>query len=133
MVNVLDDANANLTAGQKALLFQHQRLGHLHMEHLQQLYRPSTANTALPDCVDAPACLTGPSPRMHRLDPPKCLACAASKTRRQPTPARRVADDPTRRLIMNRDVLEPGQMVLDQYLPALIGLVVEVQLHLHLP
>ena len=40
--HVLDDDNANLSAAQKALLLDHQRLGHVHMSLVQKLYTCSS-------------------------------------------------------------------------------------------
>lgn len=68
-VGLFDATNMNLTHAQRALLLDHQRLGHLGFHHLQSLYRPhmvqhhlrspTTTGTALDflDPADAPTLL----------------------------------------------------------------------------
>ena len=110
--NVLGPHNANLTPAQKALLFDHQRLGHVHMAHLQRLYTPFPLDTP----HQGEPCLRAVPRSITTCEPPSCASCHLAKSRRQPTHAKRTADVPSRVNITSTDQLVPGHLVsVDHY------------------
>ena len=87
-MEILSGYNNILSATQQELLLDPQRLGHLHMNHLQTLNRPHSLEVA----VDS---VTKPTPYLHPLnqgvtscDPPMCLAFQAAKAHRHPPSAK---------------------------------------------
>ena len=107
--DVLSTSNENLTTAQKHLLLDHQRLGHLNMRQIQNLYH---CHETSPDSCLKPkgtGCLTCPLP--------KCRACLLGKAKRRPTKstvkrprsdAGHIPHDPSK--------LEPGDLVsIDHY------------------
>ena len=107
--DVLSTSNENLTTAQKHLLLDHQRLGHLNMRQIQNLYH---CHETSPDSCLKPkgtGCLTCPLP--------KCRACLLGKAKRRPTKstvkrprsdAGHIPHDPLK--------LEPGDLVsIDHY------------------
>lgn len=116
--NVLGTHNTNLTAAQKALLFDHHRLGHVNMAHLQRLYTPFAIDetTTLKSSQQGEPCLRALPRKISTCPPPLCTACQIAKSRRQPSGAKTTTDNAPRRQIINTNQLVPGQLIsVDHY------------------
>ena len=84
--SIFDPRNFNLSAAQKKLKLDHDRLGHLSMQAIQRLYQP--ADTDSPDfdghSVSGVPCLLAKDPVQLCCDLPMCEACQLAKARRRP-------------------------------------------------
>ena len=107
--------NHNLSTAQKAVLLDHQRLGHYRMQLIQSLYKPP------PD--DSPLFLDDPEPCRPVLQPsspkqlgctaPMCATCQFAKARKRPNKHRLTQDQPP---VLQVGNLEPGDCFsTDQY------------------
>jgi len=85
-LSVLSPHNENLTAAQKALLLDHQRLGHIGIDHLRTLYHCPTTPVAPTSIVEADctACIVPRHPQVLTCSPLVCLACNVAKARKLP-------------------------------------------------
>ena len=107
----LDQTNLNLTGPQKQLLLDHQRLGHVHMRRIQQLYRFGNDSTSDVDS-DSLTCLPSRFKSSSTCDAPKCLACLYEKARRRSTQTKANVPHPnTRHLTPSTDKPIPGELV----------------------
>jgi hypothetical protein len=116
-MEVLSEANENLSPSEKDLLFDHQRLGHLNMSHLQELYRPTTVDCSFDGCSKSEdICLPSPHAGVSSCAQPQCLACNAARARRRPTGATKSTKVPEKDGILAADKLKPGaQIHVDNY------------------
>ena len=123
-LGLLHEQNENLTPAQKALLLDHQRLGHLHMEHLQDLYRPRKDKVSMNSIVssEVPCCLPKRHAGIATCGIPMCMACQLAKAKRRPTGATHSRKDPSREHVLSAGQLEPGALVfMDHYESSLRG------------
>jgi len=84
-LSVLAPQNENLTTPQKALLLDHQQLGHINPNHIRALYRCDVTATA-PSIVetDCRPCLVPRHPQVFSCTLPMCLACRVAKAKKTP-------------------------------------------------
>ena len=116
-MEVLSEANENLSAAQKDLLLDHQRLGHIGFDHLQSLYRDRELNCEFDGCSKTSgACLVSNHRSTATCDIPMCITCQASKAKQRATGATHSKRDPSREDILKADRLQPGEQVhVDHY------------------
>ena len=116
-MEVLSEANENLTPSQKELLLDHQRIGHINMSHLQELYRPRDIDCEFDGCSkDSNPCLPAHHAGVSSCDQPMCLACAAARSHRRPTGATHSKKDPERQNVVAVERLQPGDQIhVDNY------------------
>ena len=117
-LDILDEDNENLTPAQKTLLLDHQRLGHINMQHLQTLYTDHRIDCDFDGC--SKDCGTACLPARHRsvasCSIPLCFACRQAKAKKRPIASKRTQDLPSKQHILSRDKLKPGERIsLDQY------------------
>ena len=122
-IGILDETNQNLTAAQKELLLDHQRLGHLSMEHLQCLYKPTDVQCEFDGCEkEGEPCLQPTHAGVLTCDIPQCLACNAAKAKRRSTGSTHTKKRAERQDIMSAGQLQPGAKVsVDHYESAVRG------------
>jgi hypothetical protein len=121
-MEVLADANENLSVSQKELLLDHARLGHIHMQHLQRLYRPQEVKCEFDGCVKTGSCLLPKSAGTPGCVPPLCLACQAAKAKRRPDHAKQSQARKSSEHALSEGQLTPGDRVhVDQYESAVRG------------
>jgi hypothetical protein len=124
-LNVLDSANSNLTSTQKLLLLDHQRLGHIEFQHLQQLYRdrpgvPDFDGSPSDDVV--PSCLRVSTPSLSSCDLPLCQACQFAKQRRRSSGAKHSTPDAATTGSLSFEVKNVGDLIsCDHYESAVRG------------
>ena len=116
-MEVLSDSNENLTSAQKELLLDHQRLGHIHMAHLQDLYRPKTIKCEFDGCSkEADMCLISKHPTTSSCTRPQCLACHAAKAHRRSNEAKHSTMDKDHEGSLTTSRLQPGDQIhVDNY------------------
>ena len=101
---LFSDNNRNLTTAQKHLLLDHQRLGHLGMRRIQNLYHCQE--------ISPESCLKPRTPGCLNCPLPKCHACLLGKARRRPSKATVKTPRPDAGHIpTDRSKLEPGGLV----------------------
>ena len=110
--------NKNLSAAQKRLKLDHDRLGHLSMQLIQKLYQPQ--EKSMPDFDGHPTsglpCLLAKDSAQISFDIPLCEACEVARARRRPTGA--TTKKPVEETVdsIRADDLNPGDCVsVDQY------------------
>jgi len=115
-LSILSAQNDNLTSAQKALLLDHQRLGHINVEHLRTLYRCTTENPSIID-KDCRSCLVPKHPQVQNCTIPVCLACRVSKARkRSRNSEKRITVIDSQKQTLAHKILKPGQKIfVDQY------------------
>ena len=116
-MEVLNKTNENLTAAQKELLLDHQRLGHIGFEHLQSLYRDRELVCEFDGCSKTSgACLVPKHRGTGTCEIPLCLACQACKAKRRTAGTAHSKKDEDRDGILKADTLQPGERVfVDHY------------------
>ena len=109
-LGVLHESNSNLTPSQKALLLDHQRLGHIHIDHLRSLYR--VHDDGRNDMVESSStpCLHV-TPGVLTCSAPLCLACQLAKAKRRPSGATHSRKDPDRTHGLTQGHTTPGELV----------------------
>ena len=125
--NVHDARNINLTKAQKNLLLDHQRLGHLRMTKVQELYRcpdpspsPSFIDDSSPSHCDP--CLKAKEAGQLTCDPPKCATCEVAKARARPHHSKRTKPNPAVVEAVRAGDLSPGDCLsVDQYQSSVRG------------
>ena len=116
--NVHDVRNVNLSPAQKALLLDHQRLGHFRFPLIQALYQEYEDTT--------PAFLEPQTPCTQHLIPrtlsqltcdvPICATCQVAKARRRTTHSKRSKPNPEKTNLLRAEDVNPGDCVsMDQY------------------
>jgi hypothetical protein len=113
LLNVLDEANVNLTSGQKELMSWHFRLGHFHLAWIQKLFRVTEGDSegVLPTKHKANSCVL-----------PQCAACHFAKMHLRPTEATTQTIRPEKDGVLKTGHLKPGEMVsTDQYVSKQLG------------
>ena len=115
-LNVLSEQNDNLSSAQKVLLLDHQRLGHIHIDHLRTLYRCGLSLPSIDDTECKP-CLVPKHVQVQACSVPMCLACRVAKARKLPRNTGRVSTvDSDQQSVLTRNQLIPGQRIfVDQY------------------
>jgi hypothetical protein len=120
----LDEDNENLTPAQKTLLLDHQRLGHINMQHLQTLYTDHPVDCDFDGCSkdSGTACLPARHRSVTNCSIPLCFACRQAKAKKRPIASERTQDLPSKQHILSRDKLKPGERIsLDQYQSSVRG------------
>ena len=122
-MEVLSEANQNLTASQKELLLDHQRLGHINMSHLQELYRSRDISCSFDGCSkDSDPCIHPRHSGVSSCEVPGCLACYAAKAKRRSTGAKHSTTDKQKQFGVSTDQLKPGDQVhVDNYESSIRG------------
>lgn len=122
-MEVLTEANENLTPSQKELLLDHQRLGHINMSHLQELYRPCTVECTFEGCKkEVDVCLPSRHSGVSSCDQPLCLACQAARAHRRPTGSTHMKPDLDRTGVVSAGNLQPGDQIhVDNYESSIRG------------
>jgi hypothetical protein len=110
--------NINLSSAQKALLLDHERLGHLSFRRVQQLYRPSSCSvrSEVSSTLCDP-CFNGRPSGCSSCDPPLCLACSISKAKRRSRPGKTGAstDPSVSGSLRTSDFLPGDRISMDHY------------------
>ena len=116
-MEVLSEANENLTPSQKELLLDHQRFGHINMSHLQELYHPRDIVCKFDGCSkDSNPCLPACHAGVSSCDQPMCLACAAARSHHRPTGTTHSKKDPEHQNVIAAERLQPGDQIhVDNY------------------
>ena len=114
--NLYDERNVNLTAVQKDLKLDHDRLGHISCRRIQHFYRlGKTIKHFDGHTTKGEPCLVPKLERQTRCEPPLCATCQAAKQRRRPTGATHSKPDKLRQDIIRANALKPGdELSLDQ-------------------
>ena len=122
-MEVLTEANENLTASQKELLLDHQRLGHINMSHLQELYRSRDISCSFDGCSkDSDPCIRPRHSGVSSCEVPGCLACYAAKAKRRSTGAKHSTTDEQKQFGVSTGQLNPGDQVhVDNYESSIRG------------
>eukprot|EP00977_Amphora_coffeiformis_P017454 scaffold5709_cov92-Amphora_coffeaeformis.AAC.2 len=118
VTSVYDVRNTNLSAAQKRLKLDHDRLGHLSMQMIQKLYQPE--DKSMPDFDGHPTsglpCLLARDSAQLKCAIPLCEACELAQARKRPTGATTKTPVPETVDSIRADDLEPGETVsVDQY------------------
>eukprot|EP00977_Amphora_coffeiformis_P022689 scaffold11272_cov158-Amphora_coffeaeformis.AAC.1 len=118
VTSVYDVRNTNLSAAQKRLKLDHNRLGHLSMQLIQKLYQPE--DQSMPDFDGHPTsglpCLLARDSAQLKCAIPLCEACELARARKRPTGATTKTPVPETVDSIRADDLEPGETVsVDQY------------------
>ena len=118
MTSVFDVRNLNLSAAQKQLKLDHDRLGHLSMKMIQKLYQPEDLSS--PDFDGHPTssdpCLLAKDSAQLRCATPMCEACELARARRRPTGATKTTPRPEVIDSIRAGDLKPGNCIsVDQY------------------
>ena len=116
--SIYDIRNTNLSAAQKQLKLDHDRLGHLSMRLIQKLYQPEDLSSMDFDGhpVSGNPCLLAKDSAQLRCQPPLCEACEVARARKRPTGA--TTKTPNMDVIdgIRAEDLNPGDCVsVDQY------------------
>lgn len=118
VTSVYDVRNTNLSAAQKKLKLDHDRLGHLSMQLIQKLYQPE--HKSMPDFDGFPTsglpCLLAKDAAQLRCDIPICEACEIARARKRPTGTSTKIPVPETVDSLRAEDLAPGDTVsVDQY------------------
>ena len=118
---VLDDDNANLSSTQKALLLDHQQLGHVRMSLIQKLHTCPT-DTTKPSFIptdDAIQCVPPLSPLMAgqlKCAAPMCSTCNLAKSKTRNMGVKTTKPNPEKVDIPRDGDLQPGNCIsVDQH------------------
>jgi len=83
-LNVLSEQNKNLSSAQKALLLDHQRLGHIHIDHLYTSYCCGSVPLSFDELNCKPSCLVPKHTQPQMYSIPMCLSCCIAKACKLP-------------------------------------------------
>ena len=112
---LLEEDNLNLNAAQMELLMWHFRLGHVGMERLQKLMRPSLEVGDSPppssDSLARPVVISTRQTSTHKCKVPKCKACVLAKMTRRTTNGTTTRADPAHLMSLSRGHCDPGDCV----------------------
>ena len=116
-INLYDPKNHNLSATQKRLKLDHDRLGHIGFQRLQRLYSCTKTISHFDGSQTAkPPCLVPRDKRQAKCEPPTCSTCLAAKARRRPTGSKSTRPNPAHTDVLRADDLVPGSVFsVDQY------------------
>jgi hypothetical protein len=110
-VLILNDANQNLTAGQKLLLQWHYRFGHLNLRHVQYLLRSFPFNAL--KYISASKC---------DITSMRCAICQYAKGHRRPLHGNKTQLNPDRDGSLTAEHLTPGRRIsVDHFESRLLG------------
>ena len=118
VTSIFDITNVNLTAAQRLLKLDHDRLGHINMQSVQRLYQPAEKDSPDFDGVStsSESCLVAKDPAQLRCELPRCEACLCARARKRPTGAKHSKPDPEHTDVIREGDLKPGDQVsVDQY------------------
>lgn len=115
LTNVAEERNQNLTNAERELLLWHHNLGHVNLQWIKSLTKPSQ------QLSNGPIIMTKhPSVGNCNTSGVKCAACEMSKMKKRPTGARHVQAPHDMKL--KKDKLIPGQtLFLDHYKSSVPG------------
>jgi len=124
-LSVLSPHNENLTTAQKGLLLDHQRLGHIGIDHLCTLYHCPTMSIAPTSIVEADctACIVPRHPQVLTCLPLACLACNVAKARKLPhSTGRSLHAELGEQHTLSQNILQPGECIfINQYESSIRG------------
>eukprot|EP00977_Amphora_coffeiformis_P015964 scaffold4831_cov95-Amphora_coffeaeformis.AAC.3 len=132
VTSVYDVRNTNLSAAQKRLKLDHDRLGHLSMQLIQKLYQPE--DQSMPDFDGHPTsglpCRLACNSTQLKCAIPLCEACELARARKRPTGETTKTPVPETVDSIRADDLEPGETVsVDQYESSVRGHRLETKGH----
>jgi len=128
-LTVLLPHNENLTVAQKALLFNHQCLGHIGLKHMWSLYCCVTTTPTSIVESDCTPCIIPCHPQVLSCSAPICLACSVAKACKLPcaTGCTSHATEGEQHSL-SHNVLHPGQCIfMDQYKSSVHGHLATIQ------